>query len=110
MTDKQIPVFASNPPDSGSGVGAEINKLFGMIREKFTQAPSSTDWREGKPRTVDDVHATAGRKSFILGSWPNRWQVYVGETRKIWDPYLGGLFADPERMKLPLEALEEYSL
>lgn len=40
MTDKQLPVFASNRPDEGKTVGAEINKLFKIIREKFAQSPN----------------------------------------------------------------------
>ena len=40
MTDKQLPVFASNRPDEGKTVGAEINKLFTIIREKFAQSPN----------------------------------------------------------------------
>ncbi len=40
MTDNQLPVFASNRPDQGKTVGAEINKLFRILREKWSQAPS----------------------------------------------------------------------
>lgn len=40
MTDKQLPVFATNRPDEGKTVGAEINKLFRIIREKFKQGPN----------------------------------------------------------------------
>lgn len=40
VSDNQLPVFASNRPGEGKTVGAEINKLFKIIREKFAQAPN----------------------------------------------------------------------
>ena len=40
MTHNQLPAFASNRPDLGKTVGAEINKLFMILRTKFAHAPS----------------------------------------------------------------------
>lgn len=40
MSDNQLPVFATNRPDKGLTVAQEINKLFRILRAKFSKAPS----------------------------------------------------------------------
>ena len=37
--DESLPMFASNRPDKGQTVAAELNRLFGLMRKKLRETP-----------------------------------------------------------------------
>lgn len=107
--DERHSVPASNRTSEGSRFGAEIGKPK-IIREMLTQALSLGELQDVKFQTVSDPHATVDLNPHNSGARSNLGLVDAADTQAIWDPHLGGVFADPECLKLSLESLEEYSI
>jgi ERCC4-related helicase/HKD family nuclease len=102
MTDNRLPAFASNRPDLGKTVGAEINKLFMILRTKFAQAPSlaiATAYiNPGGFRILADELEQAPRVRLLVGAEPEE------------DLVRGKLAQDKNIDKRIRDALKEYEL